>query len=195
MQRTSCEASSVDVSSCFRKEELAPRKEGTKTCPVTLRREHQQKRLHHQLKDPSDLPGLFSKTCSRSESGTCGRGRGGQALHGEGRLHHQLHVHGAQPAVGVCDQAAVRHQLVSVHEVPDVVDGRGTFQVAAGVVELDFEDQVLPAEENVLGLVDGRLLGDADGHGDLVWTEVREKVLNPLASVDETGPTVSLPVT
>lgn len=72
------------------------------------------------------------------------------------------------------DHAAVRHQLVPVPEVPDVVDGRRRFQVAAGVVELDSEDHVRAAEEHVLGLVGGRLLGDVDRHGDLVWTEARE---------------------
>lgn len=62
----------------------------------------------------------------------------------------------------------MRHKLVAVPEVPDVVDGSGGFQVPAGVVEPDFEDHVPATEKNVLGLVDGRLLGDADRHGDLV---------------------------
>lgn len=62
----------------------------------------------------------------------------------------------------------MRHQPVAVPEVPDVVHGGGGFQVPAGVVEPDFEDHVPAAEKNVLGLVDGRLLGDADRHGDLV---------------------------
>lgn len=101
-------------------------------------------------------------------SGTCGWSRGGRTLCGECRLHHQLHVHGAQPAVGVCGHVAVCHQLVAVLEVPDVVDGSGRFEVTAGVMKLDFEDHVLSTEENIVRLVDGGLLGDADCHGDLV---------------------------
>lgn len=101
-------------------------------------------------------------------SGTCGRGGGGWTLCWERRLHHQLHAHGAQPAVGVRGHVAVRHQLVAVPEVPDVVEGGGRSQVAAGVVKLHLEDHVLSTEEDVLRLVDGCLLGDADCHGDLV---------------------------
>lgn len=67
---------------------------------------------------------------------------------------------------------AVRHQLVAVPEVPDVVEGGGRFQVTAGVVEMDAEDHVLAAEKDVLRLVDRCLLGDLDGHGDLVWAKV-----------------------
>lgn len=69
----------------------------------------------------------------------------------------------------MCGDVAVRDQLVAVPEVPDVVDGGGSFEVAAGVVELNFEEYFLAAEENVVRLVDGGLLGDADGHRDLVW--------------------------
>lgn len=59
-------------------------------------------------------------------------------------------------------------KLVAISEVPDVVDGGGGFEVAAGVMELDFEDHVLTAEENVLRLVDRSLLGDVDCQWDLI---------------------------
>lgn len=174
------------LSSCFRKEELAFRKLGTKTCTVMLRR----KCLHDGRENASvQVRSLFC--CKQkvkneprtlfafknllpcpyltvSPSGTCGRGRGGRTLYGEGCLHHQLHLHGAQPAVGVRGHVAQRHQLVAVPEVPDVVDGGGGLQVTAGVVNLDSEDHGHATEEDVLRLVDGCLLGDADRNGDLV---------------------------
>lgn len=95
-------------------------------------------------------------------------GRGGRALHWERGLHHQLHAHLPQRAVGVRGHVAVGHQLIAVSEVPDEVDGGGGFQVAAGVVELDLEDHVLTAEEDVFGLAARSLLGDADRHWDLI---------------------------
>lgn len=102
--------------------------------------------------------------------GHLSRGGGsGRTLDGERCLHQQLHFHGPQRAVRVCSDVAVCDQLVAVPEVPDVVDGSGGFEVAAGVVELDLEEYFLAAEENVVRLVDGGLLGDADGHRDLVW--------------------------
>lgn len=96
-------------------------------------------------------------------------GGSGRTLDGERCLHQQLHFHGPQCAVRVCGNVAVCDQLVAVPEVPDVVDGSGSFEVAAGVVELDFEEYFLAPEENVVRLVDGGLLGDADGHRDLIW--------------------------
>lgn len=72
------------------------------------------------------------------------------ALHRERCLHHELHTHGPQRAVGVCGHLAVRHQLVAISEVPDVVDGGSSFEVATGVMKLDFKHHILTAEENVL---------------------------------------------
>lgn len=60
------------------------------------------------------------------------------------------------------------HQLVAISEVPDVINGGGGFEVATGVMKLDFEDHVLTAEENILRLVDRSPLGDVDCHRDLV---------------------------
>lgn len=96
-------------------------------------------------------------------------GSGGRALGDEGGLHHQLDLHGAQPTVGVRGDVTVRHQLVAVPEVPQEVDVGGGAQVTTGVVQPHLEEDVLTAEEDVLGLVDGRLLGDGDGHRDLIW--------------------------
>lgn len=60
------------------------------------------------------------------------------------------------------------HQLVAISEVPDVVDGGSGFEVAAGIMELDFEDHVLATKENIVRLVDRGLLGDVDSHRDLI---------------------------
>ena len=112
-------------------------------------------------------------------SSTCGKwwwhgaslswsGSGGRTLHRERCFHHQLHTHDPQPAVGVCGHSAVCHQLVAVPEVPDVVNRGSGFEVAAGVMELDFEDHVLTTKENIASLVDRSLLGDVDCHWDLI---------------------------
>jgi len=98
-------------------------------------------------------------------------GRGGRSrwtLDRKRCLHHQLHTHGPQRAVGVCGHPVVCYQLVAISEVPDVVNGSGGFQVAAGVVELDLEDHVLATEENIRRLVHRRLLGDVDRQWDLI---------------------------
>lgn len=60
------------------------------------------------------------------------------------------------------------HQLVAISEVPDVVDGGGSFEVATGIMELDFEDHVLTTKENIVRLVDRSPLGDVDSHRDLI---------------------------
>lgn len=114
-------------------------------------------------------------TCGRGWRGALPSGRcgGGRALDGEGGLHHQLDAHHAQPAVGVRGDGPVRHQLVAVSEVPDVVDGGGLFEVAAGVMELDVEDHILTTVEDVGRLVDRSLLGDVDCHWDLIWERGR----------------------
>lgn len=115
------------------------------------------------------VPSVTCRGCWRGAALSRGGGSG-RTLDGESCLHQQLHFHGSQRAVGVCSDVAVCDQLVAVPEVPDVVDGGGGgFEVAAGVVELDFEEYFLAAEENVVRLVDGGLLGDADGHRNLVW--------------------------
>lgn len=98
----------------------------------------------------------------------CRGGGGGWTLCRERRLYHQLHTHTPQRAVGVCGHVAVGHQLVAVSEVPDVVDGGRRSEVPAGVVELDFEEHVLAANENVLGLVGCGLLGDFNCNWDLI---------------------------
>lgn len=63
----------------------------------------------------------------------------------------------------------MRHQLVAVPEVPQEVNGGGGAQVATGVVQPHLEEDVLTADEDVLGLVGGRLLGDGDCNRDLIW--------------------------
>lgn len=112
----------------------------------------------------------LSSTCGR---GWCGAflsrgGNSGQTLYRECCLHHQFHTHGPQPAVGVRGHIVVCYQLVAISEVPDVVKGSGGFEVAAGVMELDFEDHVLTTKEYIVGLVHRSLLGDADCHWDLI---------------------------
>lgn len=97
------------------------------------------------------------------------RGSGWRARGDEGGLYHQLDLHGAQLTIGVRSHVTVRHQLVAVPEVPQVVDWGGSAQVAAGVVQPHLEEDVLTAEEDILGLVDGRLLGDGDDKRDLIW--------------------------
>jgi len=62
----------------------------------------------------------------------------------------------------------VCHQLVAISEVPDVVNGGCGFEVAAGVMELDFENHVLTTKENILRLVDRSLLGDVNCNWDLI---------------------------
>lgn len=86
----------------------------------------------------------------------------GQTLSRKCCLHHQFHTHVPQPAVGVCGHISVCYQLVAISEVPDVVNGSSSFEVPAGVVQLDFEDHVLTTKENIVRLVDRSLLGDAD---------------------------------
>lgn len=54
----------------------------------------------------------------------------------------------------MCGHGAMCYQLVAVSEVPDVVNSGGGFEVAAGVMELDFEDHVLTAEKNVLRFIE-----------------------------------------
>lgn len=89
-------------------------------------------------------------------------------LRGKCCLHHQLHTHVPQPIVGVCGQVPMCHHLVSVSEVPDVVNGGGGFEVPTGIVELDFEDHVLSTKENIISLVDRSLLRNVDRHWDLI---------------------------
>ncbi len=62
----------------------------------------------------------------------------------------------------------MRYQLVAISEVPDIVNGGRGFEVATGVMELDFKDHVLTTKENILRLVDRSPLGDVDCHWDLI---------------------------
>lgn len=94
-------------------------------------------------------------------------GGGGHTLSRECRLHHQAHAHAPQRVVLVRDHVTVRHQLVAVAEVPDEVNRSRRLQVAAGVVELDLEDDVLATDEN--RRVHRSLLGDVDRQGDLIY--------------------------
>lgn len=109
-------------------------------------------------------------TCSRLWCGALlnGGGSSGQTLYWEGCLDQQFHIPGPQAAVGVRDQIAVCYQLVAISEVPDVVNGSSGFEVATGVMELDFKDHVLTTKENIVRLVDRCLLGDADCYRDLI---------------------------
>lgn len=113
----------------------------------------------------------LSVTCRGCQSGAhlCWGGSGGRALGDECGLYHQLDLHGAQLTVGVSGDVAVRHQLVAVPEVPQEVNGGGGAQVTTGVVQPHLEEDFLTTEEDALGLVDGRLLGDGDGYRDLIW--------------------------
>lgn len=65
-------------------------------------------------------------------------------------LHHQPHTDLPQRAVGVCGHITVCYQLVAISKVPDVVNGSGGFEVAAGVVQLDLKDYIITTEENIL---------------------------------------------
>ena len=122
------------------------------------------------LKGPCCVHLSLSGTCRRRRRGApLSRGDSSRrTLNGERCLHHQHHTHAPQPAVSVCGHIAVCHQLVAISEVPDVVDGGGSFEVATGIVELDSEDHVLTTKENIVRLVDRSPLGDVDSHRDLI---------------------------
>lgn len=56
----------------------------------------------------------------------------------------------AHHAVGVYSHVAVRHQAVTVAEVPDKVHEGGRSQIPARVVDEHFEDDVRVLDEDIL---------------------------------------------
>lgn len=62
----------------------------------------------------------------------------------------------------------MRYQLIAVSKIPDVVNGGSSFQVAAGVMEVDFENHILTTDEDILRLVDCTLLRDVDRHWNFI---------------------------
>lgn len=124
-------------------------------------------KLHFKKKKISQ-PDYASLSSTWSGAFLSWGGRGGQTLCRKCCLHYQLHTHVPQPAVGVCGHISVRYQLVAISEVPDVVNGSSGFEVSARVMQLDFEDHILTAKENIVRLVHCILLGYADCQRDLI---------------------------